>query len=182
VAPAPALILLNGPPGCGKSTLARMYADEHPLALALDVDVVRGMLGRWREDAHPAGLRARAIALAAARTHLGAGCDVLIPQFLGRVTFIEQCEEMAGQAGARFHEVALLDSRENSLRRYLQRGPVDGRLASADELAEMYDRLLAVIARRPATKVVRTRAGQAEAAYRAVLTAIEHGLSPVRGS
>jgi adenylate kinase family enzyme len=26
------LILLNGPPGCGKSTLAEFYVTHHPLA------------------------------------------------------------------------------------------------------------------------------------------------------
>jgi hypothetical protein len=28
-----------------------MYIDEHPLTLALDIDVVRAMLGRWLD--HP---------------------------------------------------------------------------------------------------------------------------------
>lgn len=41
------LVLINGAPASGKSTLAQMYVDEHPLTLALDIDVVRAMLGRW---------------------------------------------------------------------------------------------------------------------------------------
>ena len=35
------LIVINGPPECGKSMLARRYTDEHPLALNLDIDVLR---------------------------------------------------------------------------------------------------------------------------------------------
>ena len=66
------LILLNGPPGGGKSTLARMYAEAHPLTLDLDIDLVRDMLGQWRSDPHSAGLLARAAVLAAARVHLTA--------------------------------------------------------------------------------------------------------------
>jgi hypothetical protein len=44
-----------------------MYAAGHPLTLVLDIDRVRGCLGRWREDLPSASRAARAIALAAAR-------------------------------------------------------------------------------------------------------------------
>lgn len=43
-----------------------MYADEHSLALMLDIDLLRSSIGRWREGPRSAGLLARAIALAAA--------------------------------------------------------------------------------------------------------------------
>ncbi|MEE9417560.1 MAG: AAA family ATPase [Acidimicrobiales bacterium] len=41
------LVFLNGPPASGKSTLAARFVEQRPLALNLDVDVVRAMLGRW---------------------------------------------------------------------------------------------------------------------------------------
>ena len=85
----PRLIVLNGPPAAGKSTLARRWADEHPLALALNVDVLREMLGGWRADPHAAGLFARDMAVAAAGVHLAAGYDVLVPQLLARQEFPE---------------------------------------------------------------------------------------------
>jgi predicted kinase len=172
------MIVLNGPPGCGKSTLARMYADEHPLALNLDIDRVRSLIGRWREDPHAAGLLARAIALAAARAHLAAGHDVVIPQFLGRLAFLEQAEHVAEQAGASFHEIVLLDTRENAVRRYTERTGtgadpdhvedhemIHQRVGPA-ELSAMYDRLMSVIAARPAAKVVPTSSGHVDQAYR----------------
>jgi hypothetical protein len=46
----PRLIHLNGPSRVGKSTLARRYVDEHPGTLALDLDVLAGLIGGWRED------------------------------------------------------------------------------------------------------------------------------------
>ncbi len=45
----PRLIHLNGPPGIGKSTLAQMYVDKHPGVLNLDVDLIRGLIGGWRD-------------------------------------------------------------------------------------------------------------------------------------
>ena len=171
--------MLNGPPGCGKSTLARMYADAHPLALNLDIDRIRDMLGQWRSNAHSAGLLARAITLAAARAHLRSGHDVVIPQFLGRLTFIEQAEQLAADTDASFHEIVLLDSKENSLHRYAERGargasPAGAGAPSASpaELAEMYDRLLAVIAARPGAKLVSTRQNEVDRAYRGFLAAL----------
>lgn len=62
----PALIVLNGPPAAGKSTMARRYADDHHLALCIDVDELRDRLGAWRQAPATAGLRARALATAMA--------------------------------------------------------------------------------------------------------------------
>jgi predicted kinase len=169
----PQLILLNGPPGCGKSTLARMYADDHPLTLNLDIDHVAVLIGGWTANRHTAGLLARAIALAAARTHLASGHDVVIPQFLEETDFIEQVEQVARDAGAEFHEIALTDVKENAIQRYVKRPSDSTRLpVGAEDLAHMYDLLMSVIAARPGTKLVPSIDGEPEDAYRAFLATL----------
>ena len=85
----PKLVLLNGPPAVGKSTLARRYADEHPLTLVLEIDAVRALLGRGSRSGSAPGHRRAQIALAMARTHLEAGHDVIVPQLLTRRPFVE---------------------------------------------------------------------------------------------
>lgn len=164
----PRLILLNGPPACGKSTLARRYVDEHPLTLNLDVDLLRSLIGRWRDEPHAAGLLAREVALAAARAHLAAGHDVVVPQFLARPTFVEQLERLAPEVAATFHEVVLLDTKENMLRRYAERGddPADPWF---EGLSAMYDRFVAMIATRPGARIVHVQDGEVDLTYRAVL-------------
>jgi predicted kinase len=145
------LILLNGPPGSGKSTLARRYADSHPPALALDVDRIRAMLGGWRASPGEAGLLARDIAVAAARTHLGAGHDVVVPQLVARAGFPERLEALASECGARFHEVVLLPGREVARRRFAARGPSEVEAAAAltePELDQAYDAVAAFAASR----------------------------------
>lgn len=167
----PRLILLNGPPGCGKSTLARRYAEDHPPALNLDIDQVRGLLGRWSANPEQAGLLARELALAMARTHLGAGHDVVIPQYLGRLPFLHQLDQLAAATGVTLHEFVLLDTRQNLLRRWAAREALTGPppsvpTTSAEQVAEMYDRLLALLPHRPDALVIRTEQGRINAAYR----------------
>jgi predicted kinase len=102
------VVLINGAPGSGKSTVARLLADSFPMALALDVDVIKHSIGRWDSDARYAGLQARRLALAMAGVHLRSGHDVFIGQYLARVEFIEQLEDMARETGAGFDEFVLV--------------------------------------------------------------------------
>lgn len=164
------LILLNGPPGSGKSTLARRYADAHPPSLALDVDHLRAMLGGWRATPGPAGLLARDIALAAARTHLTAGHDVVVPQLLARPGFAERLEALAAETGASFHEIVLLPGREETFRRFIARGETKVETAeplTREDLPAAYDRVAEYAATRPRAVVLR----EADA-YPALLTSL----------
>ncbi len=173
----PRLILLNGPPGSGKSTLARRYADEHPPTADLDVDVIRSLIGSWRSRLTEAGLLARAMTVAMARTHLEAAHDVIVPQYLGRVDFVVQLDELAAATGADFVELALLDDAEASYRRFQARSAsgvadVEAAVSGLADYRLMYSQLQGVLAARPATRKVTTTDGEIGAAYAAVLAAV----------
>jgi len=92
------LIHFNGPPGVGKSSLARRYLEDHPLALMVDIDDLRTHLGQWATH-EESRLLARDLALALVECHLGAGHEVVVPQFLGRLAFIEKLEATAARCG-----------------------------------------------------------------------------------
>ncbi len=177
----------------GKSTIARQYVQDHPLALNLDIDLVRRQLGRWTSNPEESGLRARAIALAAAGVHLRAGYDVVVPQYLGRATFIEQLEQVAAETGVPFCEVVLMTTRDEAVRRFEQRtraatepthveawqmiGTETETETETDVgvgvgVGAMYDRLLTLLEQRPAAVVVDTAPNDPEATYRRLLDAL----------
>lgn len=117
---APTLTHLNGAPGSGKSTLAALLAEERPLALALDIDAIKHALGGWDEDLTRSGLQARRLATAMIGQHLADGHDVVLGQYLARIPFLDELEQLAAAREARFVEVALLLD-EHTLAQRLQR-------------------------------------------------------------
>jgi predicted kinase len=179
----PRLILLNGPPAVGKSTLASRYAEDHRFALVLDIDRVRRMLGRWREDPHNAGILSRAVAIAAAETHLSSGHDVVVPQLLARPEFIERLAATAAASEARFCEVYLLDDRDSLLRRFAERTRLAAHPTHVEagetltngeaDLVAYYDRFTALMPTRPDAVTVESTPGDVEATYRRLLDAID---------
>ena len=149
----PSLLLINGPPASGKSTLASLLADEEPLTLNLDIDRVRGQLGRWFEAPNEAGLAARALAIAMARSHLRSGHSVIVPQCLAKPDFIEELETLAAEVNASFIEVSLDISRASAVEAFKKRSEEPASQShhdatalvaaseSADPVGEMYDSL-----------------------------------------
>jgi hypothetical protein len=185
--PTARLIVVNGSPGLGKSTLARLYVDDHPMALNLDIDRVRGQLGRWQDEPNQAGVLARELSMAMADIHLRAGHDVVIPQYIGQVGFLIRLEQLANEAAAQFHELVLMDGRENSVRRFLARAArtrdpahqqardMLDRAGGVPVLEQMYDRLREVLTVRPAARVIASADGQIQDSYQALVRHLDAG-------
>jgi predicted kinase len=177
----PRLLLINGLPGSGKSTLAARYVVDRPLALCLDIDVVRGLLGSWQEHPHDAGLLARQLAVAMGRVALQEGRDVVVPQFLGRPEFIGELEALARATSVEFVEVVLVEDPDVAVARLAQRaaGPMTAvqrdahvmldRAGGLGTVPELHRRLHEVLAGRPRTRRVEPVPGDVEQTYRRLL-------------
>lgn len=169
------LILLNGPPAAGKSTLARRWVDEHPLALNLDLDQLWLSLGRWREDPQATGLAARELALAMAATQLAADRSVIVPQYLGQPEFIDQLADLADD---RFRHLVLLPPLAALGPRLDQRphhpiAELGLEHGGTGELERMYQRLLELLPSRPEAQVLRLGEATPEQAYAELRAALD---------
>lgn len=120
------LIHLNGPPGIGKSTLARRYVAQNAGVLNCDVDVLRTLIGGWDTDFQVAGELIRPAALAMIEAYLANGHDVVLPQMLVRSTELARFEAAATRVGAQFVERVLMDSAAATVARFARRGASGG--------------------------------------------------------
>ena len=101
----PRLIHLNGPPGIGKSTIARRYAADHPGVLNLDVDRLRSFIGGV--GFLEAGEIVRPLGAALMTTHLAGGRDVVYPQLASDPAEVAGVERATRDGGGEYVGIVL---------------------------------------------------------------------------
>ena len=181
------LIHLNGPPGIGKSTLARRYVEEHPGVLDCDIDVLRTLIGGWEDDFRRAGSLVRPAALAMIEAYLAAGSDVVLPQMLLDPRELARFEAAATRAGAAYVERVLMDSRDASVARFHRRGAGEAdpwhdtvrRIVEAGggdrELRRCHEALERLLVERPAAVRIESTEGDAAATYHRLVRSLGDG-------
>ena len=181
----PKLIILNGPLGVGKSTVAKRYADDHPVTLFLDIDDVWAMLSHWREEKEVSAPLSKQMALEMARINLTAGNDVIIPQIIQTSELIDKFEKLSNECGAKFYEILLSVDKDEAIQRFIMRGKADGNESGfrpggiidkggrEKKLAQMYESMNEVASSRPQVIKIEPILGDIEGTYKEMLKAID---------
>ncbi len=169
------LIFLNGFAGCGKSTIARLYRDDHPLTLSLEGDEIITMLGHWQSNWDEAVQAKLALSEVMVRTHLARGYSVMLPFLLTDPKHAESYEHIAQEYGAAFYEIYLEVEREDAIARLLKRGSW-GEAGSPPftdkdllEIEDLFDRMINATKARNSAQVLHPNYGKIEETYAALL-------------
>ena len=179
------LIHLNGPPGIGKSTLARRYVSEHPRVLNCDIDRLRTLIGGWESDFDGAGTLIRPAALAMIGAYLANGHDVVLPQMLIDPDELAKFEACAEGVGAQYLERVLMDAPSASVARFHRRAASEAddpwrdqvrAVVAANggdrELTRYHAALERLLSERPSAVVVVSTDGEVEATYVALVESL----------
>lgn len=181
----PKLILINGNPGMGKTTLARLYAEQHPLTLNLDVDLIWHMMGQWEERLSQSHQLKLQHAYKLADAHLSEGYDVIVPNLMETTEQHENFERVARAHQAVFREVVLMADKDTAIERCKARarrlgyedgfrpGGVLDTHGRERRLAEMYENVIAATALRAGTVIIRPTEGDVAGAYRQLIDAVK---------
>lgn len=172
------LIILNGPCGIGKSTLAQQYIEENPLSLHVKIDEIIVMLGQWQKNEDIARKYAIDIAIQMIETHLRTGHDVIVPYILTSPSVAEQFEESARKLQVPFYEIALMAEKNEAIERMMKRGSwgeagTDPLTENDREIVEqLYDAWSQTLKNRPNTIKIVSENGNITNTYRQLVEAL----------
>ncbi len=181
----PQLLIVYGFAGVGKTTIAKRYIDEHPLALAIEGDRLIVQLGQWltheEEARHIVFEHTKSLAL----THLSLQKDVVITYLLTDASHADAFQQVASEANARFKEIYLSTDRDTAVRRLLQRGTWGEEgldpLTQKDlpSIYRLWDLMVGEMATRPQAITIQVEEGNIEHTYAACSKAAQAETAPI---
>lgn len=151
------LIVLNGPSGIGKSTVALALQKELPLSLLLDLDALRRLIEGYRERRMESAVLSYKHALALTDAHLEAGYSVIVEKVMLKADwFLDGLRALSEKYGAQYHEIFLTASKQAVITRAHERGFKPGSLLTPVRVEEIWEESQELMARREGMQIIDT--------------------------
>ncbi len=166
------LIILNGPCGVGKSSIATRLHQALPLSFLLDIDSLRRLFSTYkekREESREASLKLAETMMSAC---LDMGHDVIIDKMQFDTDVLDRYHEIAKQRGAEMKEVILWASREIVMARASARGYKKGSAFTPEKCELFWHKINELKDKRPSAIVIDTTDFHLDETYDLVIKAI----------
>ncbi len=161
------LIILNGPWGVGKSTLATRLHAAMPGAYHVELDVIRRGISGYDNAPEESFRFAIRIASDIIERCLSEGRDVIVDKMLRAHDLVDDIRVAGERHGAEVHEIILWASQETVLARGEQRGYSNGTF-SREKAALAWEQMAAIVPERDHATVIDTENKTADEVYDAV--------------
>lgn len=133
------LIILNGPSGIGKSTIAARLAAELPDTVVIDVDELRRSIPNYRENREESLRLAYDRTAAEIRKHLTDGHNVIVDKAILSSDTLDHFIDVGRRLGAETYEFMLFADKSTTQQRADDRGYRPGSLLTRERVGEMWN-------------------------------------------
>ena len=151
------LILINGPTGVGKSTIAQKIHQGLPLSFLLDIDAQRRYISGYREHRGESLDLVIKLSLAMVENYLQSKHDVVIDKVLTDVEVAERFLELGRKYNATVFEFVLNVDKETLMARAEERGYKEGGMLTPEKVPEFWERIQNYIKEKPQAIIVNTK-------------------------
>lgn len=148
------LVIINGPCGVGKSTVASALHQMMPLSLLVDIDVIRRFISGYREHADESNQSSFLIVLAMIDAYIQTGHDVIVEKMMFDETRLDRMIALAKQRNAHVTEVILWASKDVVLKRASDRGYSDESLLTPEKCERFWNEMNELKAKRPHVTII----------------------------
>ena len=150
------LILINGPTGIGKSTIAGKIHQTLSLSFLLDIDAQRRYISAYKEHRDESLDLVLKLSCAVIESALQNGRDVVIDKVLTDTEVSERFLELGRKYGATVFEFVLNTDKETLVARANERGYIEGSMLTPEMVPEFWERIQSYIEERPEAIVIDT--------------------------
>lgn len=168
------LIIINGPCGVGKSSIATRLHEACPLSFLLDIDSLRRLFSQYkekREESRDASLKLAEIIVDSC---LDMGHDVIIDKMQFDADVLDKYYEIAKEKGVVVKEIILWASKEVVMERAQARGWKEGGSLTPEKCEAFWHQIDEMKDKRPNAVIIDTSHISMDETYVEVEKALTH--------
>ena len=150
------LILINGPTGIGKSTIAGKLHQVFPLSFLLDIDAQRRYISGYKENREESGELVVRLSLAMVENYLQNGHDVIIDKVFTDTQATDRFWKLGEKYDADTFEYVLNADKQTLIARANERGYREGSMLTPEKVPEFWEVMQNYIKEKPEAIVIDT--------------------------